>query len=417
MDKLTLRKVILSNQLEIPRYQIVPRNFNFDGFKNYVLVGARRAGKSFLLYQRIKQLLADGIGWDEILYLNFEDERLDGFSLQDFDLILETHMEMYGKRPRLFLDEIHNIDGWQKFARRLADSKYEAYITGSNAKMLSTEIATTLGGRYISCIVFPYGFGEYLTVHGIIPDESSQAEPGFKKMFNDYFHNGGFPEAALLNEKRDYLISAYQKIYIGDIAGRNSITNLLGLRVMLKKVAESVKQPISFNRIASVVSTVGGKVSVSSVSKYMEYAVDAWLLLRIRNIAAKLSERENACKYYFIDNGILNALIIDGETSLLENIIAINLLRKYGVEDAVYFYNKDFEVDFYIPEQAIAIQACYSISNIDTLQREIEGLSKICKVLECKKRYILTYDTEFPDFSDEFGDIEVIPVWKWLLTL
>lgn len=420
MDRLTLKKVMLGNQREVPLYKVIKRDIDLSGFDNYVLVGIRRAGKSFLLYQKIQQLLSAGMGWDEIVYLNFEDERLVGFEMQDFDSILEIHYEMYGKRPYLFLDEIHNIDGWEKFARRLADQKYSVYITGSNAKMLSSEIATTLGGRYLQIVVFPYSFVEYLNSLNVPIGENDIIVPEDKanllRHYAEYFHSGGFPEAAPMREKRNYLISAYQKIYLGDIAGRNSITNIVGLRVMLKKIAESVKQPISLNRITSVASTAGGKVSVTTVAKYIDYAVDAWLLFRIRNITSKLSERESICKYYLIDNGLLNGLLTDAETSLHENLVAITLLRHYGINDDVFYYNDgNAEVDFYIPFEGIAIQACYSMVEQSTFEREIGGLTALSKVKELKRRIVLTFDSESQIINDRYGKIEIIPLWKFLL--
>ncbi len=160
MEKEILKSVIADNQAEVTRHQIVPRDFHFEEFGNYVFVGIRRAGKSYLLYQRIQQLLAEGTGWDEILYVNFEDERLEGMDTKDLNLLLETHIEMYGKRPSLFLDEIQNITGWEKFARRLADAKYRVYITGSNAKMLNSELQMTLGARSINVNVYSFGFSE-----------------------------------------------------------------------------------------------------------------------------------------------------------------------------------------------------------------------------------------------------------------
>ena len=167
MDKNILKSVLTDNQVEVPKYQVIPRSFTFEEFGNYVFVGIRRAGKSFLLYQRMQQLLAQGINWDEMLYINFEDERLVGMALDDLNLLLEVHWEMYGKKPILFLDEIQNITGWEKFARRLADTKHRVYITGSNAKMLSQDIQTTLGGRYIPVNVYPYSFKEFLNANNI----------------------------------------------------------------------------------------------------------------------------------------------------------------------------------------------------------------------------------------------------------
>ena len=416
-----LKEVLLDNRNEVVKHQVIPRSFQFEEFGNYVFVGIRRAGKSFLLYQRIQELLHDGHTWNEMLYVNFEDERLIGMTAADLNLILEVRAEMSTDRPMLFLDEIQNIDGWDKFVRRLADNKYRAYVTGSNAKMLSQDVATTLGGRYITVHVYPYDFKEFLYANGVEVTENSlfatESRAEIKRIFNDYFRSGGFPEGASLAAKRDYLTSVYQKIYLGDIAARNAITNTFGLKIMIKKLAESVKQPISFNRIANIVSTTGSKLSTTSAIKYVEYAESAWLLQRINNIAAKLAEKESNSKYYFTDNGILNLFLIDGHTSLLENLVAINLIRQFGKEDAVFFYNKGVEVDFYIPEEQWAIQVSYSIKDLETKERETDALIKLSKVLPCRRLLIITFDEESVLQMDNHARIEVIPVWKWLLML
>lgn len=419
MDRSILKSVIADNQLEVPKYRVIPRNFSFEEFGNYVFVGIRRAGKSFLLYQQMQQLISQGVSWDEMLYINFEDERLVGMRVDDLNLLLEVHLEMYGKRPILFLDEIQNITGWDKFARRMADTKHRVYITGSNAKMLSGDIQTTLGGRYITVDVYPYDFREYLTANGIalMPTSlvATESKAEILRKFNDYFFFGGFPEGATLNAKRDYLTSIYQKIYLGDIATRHSIDNTFALRILFKKVAESVKQPISFNRIANIVSSTGAKVGTTTVINYMEYAKEAWLISTIHNIASKLADKESTPKYYFNDNGILNLFLLDGQTSLLENLVAITLLRRYGRENAVFFYNKGIEVDFYLPDITTAIQVCYSLDNSDgTLDREVKALVKLAEVLECSHFMIITYSEE-KTLEIEGTTIQVIPVWKWLL--
>ena len=416
-----LKEVLLDNRNEVVKHQVIPRSFQFEEFGNYVFAGIRRAGKSFLLYQRIQELLHNGHTWNEMLYVNFEDERLIGMTAADLNLILEVHAEMSTDRPMLFLDEIQNIDGWDKFVRRLADNKYRAYVTGSNAKMLSQDVATTLGGRYITVHVYPYDFKEFLYANGVEVTENSlfatESRAEIKRIFNDYFRSGGFPEGASLAAKRDYLTSVYQKIYLGDIAARNAITNTFGLKIMIKKLAESIKQPISFNRIANIVSTTGSKLSTTSAIKYVEYAESAWLLQRINNIAAKLAEKESNSKYYFTDNGILNLFLIDGNTSLLENLVAISLIRQFGKEDAVFFYNKGIEVDFYIPEKEWAIQVSYSIKDLETRERETDALIKLSKVLPCKRFLVITFDEESVLQMDNHSRIEVIPVWKWLLML
>ena len=423
MDKQILKQILRDNQQEVVRYKIEPRELIIDDFPCCVLVGVRRSGKSYMLYQQIQQLLINGKQWDDILYLNFEDERLENFTAEDFNRLLECHQEMYGKRPMLFLDEIQNIDGWERFARRMADAKYIIYITGSNAKMLSKEINSALGGRFLTYEVYPYSFREYVNVHrvSVLPNDiiSTEGRSDVVRLFNEYLHNGGLPASALLPAKRNYLSSVFQKIYLGDIIARNSITNAAGIRLMIRKIAESVCRPISFNRINNLLSSVGGKLSLATTIKYVECCEDAWLLMKLKNYTACLADKESNCKYYFIDNGILNLFLIDKDSMLLENLVAMQLFRKYGHDmsnERVFFYNDNFEVDFYIPEDALAIQVCYSLSDEETLQREVNALKKLPKRLDCNRRLIITFDEE-TSFSDEYGTIEVVPAWKWLLEI
>lgn len=420
MDKQLLKQILRDNQQEVERYVVEPRDIKFEGFPCHVLVGVRRAGKSYMLYHVIQQLLAQGHKWDEILYLNFEDERLENFDTDDFNRLLECHQEMYGKRPMLFLDEIQNIDSWHKFARRMADSQYTIFITGSNAKMLSGEINTTLGGRFLIAEVYPYSFKEFLTVHQVPTGEldllSTEGRARVIRCFDEYLHYGGLPAAALLPAKRNYLSSVYQKIYMGDIIARNKITNVSGIRVLVRKMAESVCRPISYNRINNLLSSVGGKLSLATTIKYVEYCEDAWLLLRLRNYASALADKESNCKYYFIDTGILGLFLIDKDAILLENIVALQLFRIYGHDpenERVFFYHHNFEVDFYVPDAELAIQVSYSLRDDETRKRETEALHKLPHHLPCSRRIILTYDEE-ETITDQHGIIEVAPVWKWL---
>lgn len=422
ITKDTLKQVLATNQKDVENYKVIPRTLPSDDFSCRVFVGVRRAGKSFMLYQKMQQMLASGHNWEEMLYLNFEDDRLAQFDRSDFELILEAHAEMYGKRPMLFLDEIQIIEGWEKFARRLADAKYYVWVTGSNANMLSSEVMTTLGGRYLSTEVYPYSFREFLNIQEIPYDEISllgtESRARVLRAWNEYLLWGGLPESVGLSVKRNYLSSTFQKIYLGDIASRNKITNSNLLRLMLKKLAENVGRPVSYNRLANVLSSVGGKITMPTVSKYIEYSEAAWLLLRLRNVTATFSEKETSCKYYIIDNGILDLFLIDGDTMLLENIVALALFQKYGHDadnERVFFYNDKVEVDFYVPEESLAIQVSYSIAQSSaTYEREVNALKKLPGVLSCKRRLILTND-ESDKIEDNFGIIEVMPVWKWIL--
>jgi len=417
-----LKQVMVSNRRDVGAYAVVPRALPTDGFPRRVFVGVRRAGKSYMMFQEMQRRLAAGQGWNEMLYLNFEDDRLAQFTAADFELILECHAEMHDRRPMLFLDEIQNVDGWEKFARRLADANYAVWLTGSNAKMLSSEIMTTLGGRYLATEVFPYSFREYLDVRQVPYDEDAllgtESRARVVREWSEYLQWGGLPETVGLSVKRNYLSSTFQKIYLGDIASRNKVANPNLLRLLLKKLAESVGQPVSYNRLSHVLSSVSGKITMPTVSRYIEHSEAAWMLLRLRNISAPFAERETSCKYYFIDNGVLNLFLMNGETALLENAVALALFRKYGHEadnERIFFYQDNGEVDFYVPEDELAIQVSFSLAqSAGTFVREVEALKKLPKNVACKRRLILT-NNEFDTFTDRFGTIEVMPVWRWLL--
>ena len=411
---------MLENREEVMHHKVIKRNISLDGFDRQVLVGARRAGKSYLLYGKIQELITEGHSWDEIVYLNFEDERLAGIELSDLNMILEVHAGLSDKRPMLFLDEIQNVDGWERFARRIADNKFTVFITGSNAKMLSTDVNAALGGRYMTREVFPMQFDEYLRAHGKNPADklltaTTTARGEFMGLFEEYFQFGGFPECATLPVKRDYLMSLYQKIFLGDIAARHRIENIFALRILFRKLAESVKQPLSFTRATNIVASTGTKIGKSTVINYLGYASEAYLILPVTNIADSLEDKVSNPKYYFIDNGIISLLALDIRTSLLENMVALKLISSYGSKDAVYFYNHGVEVDFYIPQTEVAIQVCYTMNDTEgTFERETKALLKLQSRLSCRRNIIVTYDDE-GIIETEGVRIEVIPAWKFLL--
>ncbi len=416
----TIREVLTGNQEEINSIQVSPRDYTFDPKASYVLVGARRSGKSYILYHNIQQLLANGVDWDEMLYINFEDERLVGMETSDLNSIIEVHYSMSDKKPILFLDEIQIVPHWEKFVRRLADEKYRLFVTGSNAKMLSSEIATTLGGRLIVKDIFPYSFAEYITANGLLKNQldlfSTRQRAKVIQLFNGYYRMGGFPESVAYEAKRDYLTSVYQKIYLGDIAARNNIENRFVLRLMFKKIAESICQPMSFNRLTNILKASGCKISVNTVINYIDYSVDAFLLFPIKNIADNLVGRETNPKYYFVDNGILNLLTYNNDTLLLENLVAVTLLRRYGIDQNVFFYNHNIEIDFFVPEEGLAIQVSYDISKLtETFDRETKAFVNLSKFLDVRKYLIITYSNE-DHVVIEGIKIDIVPYWKWALS-
>lgn len=415
MTKDLIKYLISYYQEFVSQISFEKREYELEANANYVFVGLRRAGKSYLMYQHIHHLMEQGHTIEEMLYFNFEDDRIDSITISDLDLIKTCYEEMYDHRPIFFLDEIQNIKGWEKFARRLADTGYRVYITGSNAKMLSSEIATTLGGRYLIKDIYPFSFSEYLLYKKIdLSDKNARFKfrTAITKEYEEYFRNGGLPETLQMADKRAWISSLFNKIFFGDLVTRHQVRNDFALRIMIRKLAESVKQPTSYNRIASIASTVGKKISVDTVIDYMGYLQESWLILSYENIAAKLIDKESNRKYYFIDNGILNLFLLDPATSLLENQVAIRLRQKYGSQ--VYFYNKNVEVDFVVYDEGIAIQVSYSLSDPETEKREVDALLKLNKVLPMRKLMIISKDEE-RDITVNDVTIQVIPVWKWLL--
>jgi len=415
ISKDRIKDVIRYFQDYTAEVKVLPRPIFLEEHGNYVFVGLRRVGKTYMLFQQIQHFLQRGVSKQQILYINFEEERLAELTTSDLSLILDCYSEMFDYSPIIFLDEIQLIDKWEKFARRLADSKYRVYISGSNAKMLSSEIATTLGGRYLIKEIYPLSFREFAEKKGIELSENLQygnERIAILKTFEEYFHYGGLPELLLFKEKRQWLNSLYQKIFFGDLIARYEIRNSFAMKILVKKLAESVRQPISYSRMANIVSTVGIKIGKSTIIEYVEHLMETWLLFSLSNYVAKLSDRESNRKYYFADNGILNLFLFDGETALLENLVAIALLKKY--RDELFFYNKNVEIDFFIPEQQMAIQVCYSLSDINTRKREVNALLQISKYWKITKHLIITKDEE-DTIAEDGIQIEVIPLWKWLL--
>lgn len=416
MTKDLIKLLISEYQTYVSQVELIPRNVELVDGLNYVFVGLRHAGKSYLMFQRIAQLIKQGHKKEEILYFNFEDDRIDSLDVKDLDLIKTCYEEMYDSRPIFFLDEIQLVDRWEKFARRLADQKYQVYITGSNAKMLSSEIATTLGGRYMIHEVYPYSFQEYLNANGIDIDEKNAIFTFGKqivKLANTYFQHGGLPETVGMKEPRSWMSNLFSKIFFGDLVARYRIRNDYALRVMIRKMAESVKQPLSYNKIASIVSSTGKKLSTDAAIDYVEYMTETWLILPYENLYGKLQDKESNRKYYFTDNGLLHLFLVDANTSLLENIVAVTLRRKYG--DGSYFWNsKNAEVDFVVPEEGLAVQVSYSMADADTFKRETDGLLKLHSVQPINKMIVVTMEEESIVEKDGYH-IELVSLWKWLL--
>lgn len=415
MNHEIIKKVIFDQHQVIKDAVIVDRDIVLEKNANYVLVGLRRAGKTTLLYKRVQELIKEGIEWNQIIYINFEDERLLGFSVSDFDDILLVAEELSNKKHYFFFDEIQNVDGWEKFAIRVSNQGYKVDITGSNAKMLSKEVEAKLGGRYISKEIFPYSFQEYLRANSInIEAYSVKDIAKINSLLDDYFINGGFPESLLFKNKREYISSIYQKVLYNDIIVHNEVRNENGMRLMIKKIAESVKQDLSYTKIQNIITGIGYKISKDIIIDYCGYCKDAFLLFTIENYYASFLDKNSNPKYYFMDNGILNLFLDDKRSALLENVVALHLYRNHK-GSLYYFKGNKVDVDLYLSNVNTAIQVAYSLNNNDTYNREVNNLVQFAKNVEKNAKLLIVTFEEERTINIKGKIIEVIPLKKFLL--
>ena len=417
MDKNVIKQIILNQQDFIGRIKLQSRNVCFEENANYVLVGIRRAGKSYMLYQHIQHLVANGHSIEEMLFINFEDERISDIRKEDLYLVLEAYRELFAFQPIIFLDEIQNVEGWEHFARRLADEKYRVFITGSNAHMLSREISSTLGGRYLTKEIRPFSFSEYLEYHNIHLLQHWELSPiraDVVRLFSDYFYYGGLSEVFDIQDKKSWLQSLYQKILYSDIVMRKGVRNERSLRLLIRKLADSVMQPTAIKRLQDILQGDGTKITRDTIGSYLDYLHESYLTFGISSFTDSVSQRESVKKRYFYDNGILNLFLFLPETKLLENLVAIKLYNKYG--DDLYYYNKNVEVDFCVPNDGLLIQASYRMIDEATRNREIGALQKLSKFIKPQRCIIVTYDQEEIVQSNDLDlQIEVIPAYKFML--
>lgn len=421
MNHDVLKRVIFDQHQVIRNAHIVPRRYHLDPQANYVITGLRRAGKSTLLYDVARRLVESGVAWEQIVYINFEDERLAEFSLVDFEDIPQVQSELSDGRGYYFLDGLQNVSGWEKFARRMSDAGERVYITGSNANMLSSQIATTLGGRYFIQHVSPYRFDEYLDALGQPHNEAAlytASEMGkIARHFDSFYRDGGFPEALRYESPRAYVEGVYQKVLLGDIASRNQVRNPDALRVLMKKVAETVRSDVSYSSLHNMLKNIGYSISKDTLIAYLEYAKEAYLIFDLRNAVAKFVERESNPKYYFSDNGLLGLFLFDRDTALLENEVAVALRDMHG-DDLHYLKSKKngIDIDFFLPEAKCAVQVAHSIAG-PVRKREIESLVKLHRLSPEVERLIIVTKEEEELIEVEDCAIEVIPAWKFLLQL
>ena len=406
-------------------FDIKPRTLQppIDTKKIITLIGVRRCGKTSILYDMINKL-SKSIDKTKILFINFEDERLD-LNVDELDLVLQSFRELYPthnfKECYFFFDEIQNIDGWEKFIRRVYDTiSKNIFITGSNSKLLSTDIATSLRGRTLSYKVFPLSFKEYLSFKDIEIDLYSTKSLAFIKNAQDNFlANGAFPETLVLEEKyvNQTLQEYFNVLLYKDLAERYNITNTVALKFFLKRIIASSTKQISINKIYNELKSSGIKIGKNTLYNFLDYVQNIYLALTLHRYDKSLVNKElGEKKIYSIDIGLNNATefkFSDDIGKSLENAVFLELKRNYS--EIFYYRDTTSECDFIVNEQnkiTQAIQVTYDMSNIDTKKREIKGLLNACKNFNLDSGIIITYDNE-DEYIENDITIKVVPFYKW----
>lgn len=388
------------------------------------VIGVRRSGKTYLLFDTIKRLIAAGIQKKNIVYINFEDERLN-LEKNQLDLILQAYLELYpGKdlsKCYFFFDEIQNVYGWEKFIRRLYDTiSRNIYITGSNSRLLSTEIATELRGRSVSYTLFPLSFSEYLGFNQAEKEYTATMQKiKLAEHFRTFMLYGGFPELIGLDDtmKIKKLQDYFNTIIYRDLIERYNISNPAVLKFFLKKILSQVTKPVSVNRIYNDLRSMGYRIGNNTLYEYAEYIQTSFASLMINKFDfSGIRQAKGEKKAYAIDNGILTAVdysFSENHGKLLENLVALELLKS-GKE--VMYFSDNRECDFIISDKLAysAIQICYSLKGSETYERETDGLVVACEYLKLNRGTILTYEEE-SEVKKGNITIEILPAYKYIL--
>lgn len=411
MNHEIIKRIIFDQHEIIKKSKIIDRNYTLQDNVNYILVGLRRAGKSTMLYKYVLELVKKGIDWSRIIYINFEDERLLEFNYSNFEDIILVKNELTSEDAYYFFDEIQNIKNWEKFARRMADAQEHVYITGSNSKMLSNEMNAALGGRYVTKFIMPFDFNEYLRYVNFNYDYSTKSQAKLMNYLNDYLTHGGLPASINLVDKNEYISSVYQKLFFNDILLHNEIRNENAMRIIVKKIAETLKDEVSYSKLYNILKSIGMSLSKDTIIDYISYIINSNMIFKVENYYASFVDKESTPKYYFMDNGILNLFIIDKETRLLENAVALYLKRK-GYD---FYYIKSsktgIDIDFYVPDTNELIQVAYSIDNLETEKREANNFLKWNDA--SSRNMIITFNEKRTiELKDK--TIDVIPIYELL---
>ncbi len=412
MNKTLLEEVYLDQKEHIKTKDLgILREINLNKVittkQIVVITGIRRSGKSTLFLHLMKH-------FDNYYYLNFDDERLINFKVSDFQelmLIFKKH----SKSKTIFFDEIQNIPNWERFIRRIFDEDYKIFITGSNAKLLSSELTTHLTGRYIKIELYPFSFKEILNYKKInYKNLTSNNKANIFSLFDDYIEKGGFPEYIKYNDD-EFLKRVYDDIIYKDLIVRFGIRNIKQFKNLSQYLFTNLTGELSYNSLKNTLQIK----SSNTVQEYINYLEECWLIFEIYKYDFSLKKQFiSSKKIYNIDTGIRNKIAFRFSNDLgklLENIVFIELKRR---QKEIYFFksknNKEIDFLYYEKGYYNLIQVTFSIDDFNTKKRELNAFIDANKELQKTKNLLLTYNTD-EKITHKNIDINVLPIWKWLL--
>ena len=377
-----------------------------------IISGIRRCGKSVFM-QQIRDRLVE-----TDFFFNFDDERLANFKLDDFQKLQECFVELFGEQHTYYFDEIQNIEGWERFVRRLYNAGNKIVITGSNARMLSRELGTHLTGRYIQVEIYPFSFQEYLAMNEIPVNAktlyTTTGRATMVKSFVKYMECGGFPKF-LQDGSVSYLTSLYESIIYRDILTRNGLTNEKEMLELMFYLASNATKRVTYSSLGKVV----GIQHPDTIKNYLEYIQQTYLISQLfRYDPSVKKQMMSPKKIYFVDNAIIKRIGFNATENngvFLENLVFIELKRR-GWD--VYYYADKKECDF-IVRKGLHISDAYQVTlkmdSPQTREREIAGVREAMQAYSLSKGYILTFEGKETINFDDGTIVEVVPVWEWIL--
>lgn len=377
-----------------------------------IISGIRRCGKSVLMQQMRDRLV------EKDFFFNFDDERLANFKLDDFQKLQECFVELFGEQHTYYFDEIQNIEGWERFVRRLYNAGNKIIITGSNARMLSRELGTHLTGRYIQVEIYPFSFQEYLAMNEIPVNAktlyTTTGRATMVKSFVKYMECGGFPKF-LQDGSVSYLTSLYESIIYRDILTRNGLTNEKEMLEMMFYLASNATKRVTYSSLGKVV----GIQHPDTIKNYLEYIQQTYLISQLfRYDPSVKKQMMSPKKIYFVDNAIIKRIGFNATENngvFLENLVFIELKRR-GWD--VYYYADKKECDFVVRKGlhiSDAYQVTLKMDSPQTREREIAGVREAMQAYSLSKGYILTFEGKETINFDDGTIVEVVPVWEWIL--